>query len=79
MLLAPRLRLAVRDLTVEDRTWASNMEQMVQVYGFGAATPACASSHPDQVVFTEGFEDPDDRARRHRWPAHASSSRTARM
>jgi Asp/Glu/hydantoin racemase len=47
-------------LTVEDRSWASYMDQMVQVYGFSSRYSGIRRLEtPTAVVFTQGFEDPD--------------------
>src|SRR5919206_3282488 len=47
-------------LTVEDRTWSSNMDQLVHQYGLSAR---CVGQRklltPTAVVFTEGFRNPD--------------------
>jgi allantoin racemase len=46
-------------LTVEDRTWASWMEQAVHVNGLGDRYIGLRRLHmPTPVVFTEGFRDP---------------------
>ena len=46
-------------LTVEDRTWASWMEQAVQINGLRDRYVGLRRLHtPTKVVFTEGFENP---------------------
>jgi allantoin racemase len=46
-------------LTVEDRTWASWMEQAVHINGLGDRYVGLRRLHtPTPVVFTEGFRDP---------------------
>jgi Asp/Glu/hydantoin racemase len=46
-------------VTVEDRTWASWMDQMVHTYGFGARYAGFRRLEtPTARVFTEGFSDP---------------------
>jgi Asp/Glu/hydantoin racemase len=46
-------------LTVEDPTWSSNMEQMVQAYGLSARYAGLQQlKTPTSVVFTEGFNNP---------------------
>jgi allantoin racemase len=46
-------------LTVEDRTWASWMEQAVHINGLGDRYVGLRRLHtPTKVVFTEGFTDP---------------------
>jgi Asp/Glu/hydantoin racemase len=46
-------------LTVEDRTWASWMEQAVHANGLGDRYAGLRRLHtPTKRVFTEGFEDP---------------------
>src|SRR5581483_7729388 len=47
-------------LTVEDRGWASNMDQMVNLYGLSARYVGLKKlATPTKVVFTRGFEEPD--------------------
>lgn len=47
-------------VTVEDPTWTSNLEQMVQAYGLSARYAGLrALETPTSVVFTKGFEDPE--------------------
>jgi allantoin racemase len=47
-------------LTVEDPTWASFMDQLVHVYGFGSRYSGLRRLEtPTAVVFTRGFEDPE--------------------
>jgi len=46
-------------VTVEDPTWSSNLEQMVQAYGLTARYAGQRQLEtPTKVVFTKGFEDP---------------------
>ena len=46
-------------LTVEDRTWASWMEQAVHINGLAARYVGLRRLHtPTPVVFTDGFRDP---------------------
>lgn len=46
-------------VTVEDRTWASWMDQMVQTYGFGDRYAGYRRLEtPTMRVFTEGFSNP---------------------
>jgi allantoin racemase len=47
-------------VTVEDSTWSSNIEQMVQAYGLRDRYAGLRTLEtPTSVVFTKGFEDPD--------------------
>lgn len=47
-------------LTVEDRTWSSNMDQMVHQQGLSARYVGQRKLRtPTAVVFTEGFENPE--------------------
>ena len=47
-------------LTVEDRTWSSNMEQMVHQHGLSDRYVGQRKLlTPTKVVFTEGFQNPD--------------------
>ena len=46
-------------VTVEDSTWSSNIEQMVQAYGLRDRYAGLrALETPTSIVFTKGFEDP---------------------
>jgi Asp/Glu/hydantoin racemase len=46
-------------LTVADRTWSSNMDQMVQALGLAARYAGQRQLHtPTATIFTEGFERP---------------------
>jgi allantoin racemase len=46
-------------LTVEDRTWSSNMDQLVHQYGLsGRYVGQRTLATPTAVVFTEGFRNP---------------------
>jgi Asp/Glu/hydantoin racemase len=47
-------------LTVEDRTWSSNMDQMVNQLGLLSRYVGQRKLHtPTAVIFTEGFENPE--------------------
>lgn len=47
-------------VTVDDKTWSSNMEQMVNAYGLSARYAGLRQLHtPTSVVFTKGFEEPE--------------------
>lgn len=47
-------------LTVDDRTWGSNMVQMVHAYGMAGRFVGIRQLHtPTAEVFTVGFENPD--------------------
>ena len=64
-------------LTVADRTWSSNMEQMVQQHGLAARYAAARKLEtPTAMVFTKGFEGPSWSSPTS-WPARASAWRTA--
>jgi allantoin racemase len=46
-------------VTVEDRTWSSNMDQMVNAYGMSSRYVGQRKlATPTSVVFTKGFEEP---------------------
>ena len=46
-------------VTVADRTWSSNMEQMVQAYGLSSRYAGQRQLEtPTAVIFTKGFENP---------------------
>ena len=46
-------------VTVEDRTWSSNMDQMVNAYGMSARYVGQRKLvTPTSVIFTKGFEEP---------------------
>jgi allantoin racemase len=46
-------------VTVEDRTWSSNMDQMVNAYGMTARYVGQRKLvTPTSVIFTKGFEEP---------------------
>jgi Asp/Glu/hydantoin racemase len=46
-------------VTVEDPTWSSNLEQMVQAYGLASRYAGQRQlKTPTSVVFTKGFEEP---------------------
>lgn len=46
-------------VTVEDRTWSSNMDQMVNAAGLTSRYAGQRTLHtPTSVIFTKGFEEP---------------------
>jgi allantoin racemase len=46
-------------VTVEDRTWSSNMDQMVNAVGLTSRYAGQRTLHtPTKVIFTKGFEEP---------------------
>jgi allantoin racemase len=46
-------------VTVEDRTWSSNMDQMVNAYGMSSRYVGQRKlATPTSVIFTKGFEEP---------------------